>query len=126
MGIDERELMLALADGWRIRAVAAEYTAVGGGSYHWVVRDAEGERRFVTVDDKVRVRSFAADEELAAARYPTYNAYQPQLTAEGRHLGVAGEIVSGGVDSVELVLGGELDHLEQGYAFGSAPDGIVQ
>ncbi len=27
------------------------YTPVGGGSYHWTVRDRDGERRFVTVDD---------------------------------------------------------------------------
>ena len=26
-------------------------SAVGGGSYHWVVRDVDGTRRFVTVDD---------------------------------------------------------------------------
>src|SRR5260370_8682667 len=31
--------------------VALRYAAVGGGSYHWVVDDGQGERRFVTVDD---------------------------------------------------------------------------
>jgi spectinomycin phosphotransferase len=47
----ERDLVHALADGWGIRAAALRYAAVGGGSYHWVVRDDQGERWFVTVDD---------------------------------------------------------------------------
>jgi spectinomycin phosphotransferase len=50
-GVEESELRVALADGWRIDAVTAEYAAVGGGSYHWVVQDSGGQRRFVTVDD---------------------------------------------------------------------------
>lgn len=40
-----------LADGWGFGVAAAEYAPVGGGSYHWVVNDREGTRRFVTVDD---------------------------------------------------------------------------
>lgn len=50
-GITERELGHALADGWGIRAASLRYAAVGGGSYHWAVRDDQGERWFVTVDD---------------------------------------------------------------------------
>ena len=50
-GVTERDLVHALADGWGIRAAALRYAPVGGGSYHWVVRDDQGERRFVTVDD---------------------------------------------------------------------------
>ena len=50
-GITERDVAHALADGWGIRAAALRYAPVGGGSYHWVVRDDQGERRFVTVDD---------------------------------------------------------------------------
>ena len=41
----------ALADGWNFDVEAADYAAVGAGSYHWVVTDVVGERRFVTVDD---------------------------------------------------------------------------
>lgn len=41
----------ALADGWGLGLVAADYAALGAGSYHWVVRDADGARAFVTVDD---------------------------------------------------------------------------
>jgi hypothetical protein len=40
-----------LAEGWGFDADAAEYAPVGGGSYHWVLNDGAGERRFVTVDD---------------------------------------------------------------------------
>ena len=50
-GVGEDELSLALAEGWRIDALAMHYAAVGGGSYHWVVRDGAGQRWFVTVDD---------------------------------------------------------------------------
>ena len=41
----------ALADGWGLDVAAADYAALGAGSYHWFVRDAEGARAFVTVDD---------------------------------------------------------------------------
>jgi spectinomycin phosphotransferase len=40
-----------LADGWWFDVEAADYAPVGGGSYHWVVRDQAGTRGFVTVDD---------------------------------------------------------------------------
>jgi spectinomycin phosphotransferase len=50
-GVGECDLRLALAEGWRIRAASMRYAAVGGGSYHWAVRDDTGERWFVTVDD---------------------------------------------------------------------------
>ena len=50
-GVTERDLAHALADGWGICAAALRYAVVGGGSYHWLVRDDQGERRFVTVDD---------------------------------------------------------------------------
>jgi len=50
-GIGDGEVGRALAEGWRIHAADLRYAAVGGGSYHWVIRDGEGGRRFVTVDD---------------------------------------------------------------------------
>ena len=50
-GIGDGEVGRALAEGWRIHAVDLRYAPVGGGSYHWVVRDGAGGRRFVTVDD---------------------------------------------------------------------------
>jgi hypothetical protein len=45
------ELIAPLADGWGFDVEAADYAAVGGGSYHWVVDDLQGTRAFVTVDD---------------------------------------------------------------------------
>src|SRR5271165_253166 len=50
-GMREGDLRLALADGWRIGAPDLRYVPVGGGSYHWEVRDGAGPRWFVTVDD---------------------------------------------------------------------------
>jgi len=44
-------LTASLADGWGFDVETADYAAVGGGSYHWVVSDAEGMRGFATVDD---------------------------------------------------------------------------
>lgn len=44
-------LIGVLADGWGFDIEDADYAAVGGGSYHWVVNDREGRRGFVTVDD---------------------------------------------------------------------------
>lgn len=45
------ELVGCLSDGWGFDVVAAEYAAVGGGSYHWVVRERDGRHGFVTLDD---------------------------------------------------------------------------
>ena len=44
-------LIESLAEGWSFDVETLDYAAVGGGSYHWVVRDREGRRGFVTVDD---------------------------------------------------------------------------
>lgn len=41
----------ALASGWGLAAQTLRYAPVGGGSYHWTVRDERGEQWFVTVDD---------------------------------------------------------------------------
>ena len=43
-----------VADGWGFDVDSADYAAVGGGSYHWVVRDRKGTRAFVTVDELER------------------------------------------------------------------------
>jgi spectinomycin phosphotransferase len=48
---DVAALAGVLADGWGLDVAAADYAALGAGSYHWFVRDAEGARAFVTVDD---------------------------------------------------------------------------
>ncbi len=48
---DAGQLPALLADGWGFEVETADYAAVGGGSYHWVVRDAADGPAFVTVDD---------------------------------------------------------------------------
>ena len=50
-GLEGRSVIDGLRDGWDFGVEAAEYAAVGGGSYHWVVTDETRLRRFVTVDD---------------------------------------------------------------------------
>jgi spectinomycin phosphotransferase len=50
-GFDASSLVSSLADGWGVDVATADYAAVGGGSYHWVVRDLDGTQSFVTVDD---------------------------------------------------------------------------
>lgn len=40
-----------LTEGWDLDVDSAAYSAVGAGSYHWVVTERDGGRRFVTVDD---------------------------------------------------------------------------
>lgn len=50
-GVTERDLVRALASGWGLASRTLRYVPVGGGSYHWAVRDERGERWFVTVDD---------------------------------------------------------------------------
>jgi spectinomycin phosphotransferase len=50
-GIEDQQVADALAEGWRIEVTSLQYAPVGGGSYHWIVHDRQGETRFVTVDD---------------------------------------------------------------------------
>jgi WD40 repeat protein len=49
----------------------------------------DGER-FVTVEDRVRVRAFATGDELAASRLKTVGRNQAQVSPDARHLGVVG------------------------------------
>jgi spectinomycin phosphotransferase len=50
-GFDASALVDALAEGWGVEVDTAEYAAVGGGSYHWIVHGLDGTHQFVTVDD---------------------------------------------------------------------------
>jgi len=76
-----------LADGWGFDVEAAEYAAVGGGSYHWVVSDREGRRSFVTVDDLDR-KPWLGDTRAAA------------LYGLGRAFDTAVALRDGGLDFV--------------------------
>jgi WD40 repeat protein len=49
----------------------------------------DGER-FVTIDEVVRIRSFATGEVLAAGKYKVFASHQPQVSADGRYLAALG------------------------------------
>src|SRR5215471_10498686 len=65
-GVGDRDLCNLLADGWQIDAAAAEYAPIGGGSYHWVVRDRAGREWFATVDDLDQKRWLGATRDAVA------------------------------------------------------------
>jgi spectinomycin phosphotransferase len=49
--LDQGELAAALAEGWGLDVAGLEPVLVGGGSHHWVARERDGRRHFVTADD---------------------------------------------------------------------------
>ena len=49
--LETEALIDFLADGWGLPVEAVHYAAVGAGSYHWIVNDAEGRCGFATADD---------------------------------------------------------------------------
>lgn len=64
------------------RQVPAHFSTLAG-----FLPDGE---RYVTVEDVVRIRSFATGEELAAGRHKPAGSQQPQISADGRYLGLIG------------------------------------
>lgn len=64
-GLDETDLIRSLSEGWALDVAGAAYSAVGGGSYHWVVTDHGGRRYFITVDDLDERGYLGPDRELA-------------------------------------------------------------
>jgi WD40 repeat protein len=58
--------------------------------FHHVAGFLPDGERFVTIADMVHICTFATGDEQAATRYPSGHAYQPQLSSDGRHLGVIG------------------------------------
>jgi spectinomycin phosphotransferase len=50
-GIDDADLVTTLADAWGFAVTELAYAPVGFGSHHWIVEDATGAKRFVTVDE---------------------------------------------------------------------------
>jgi spectinomycin phosphotransferase len=65
LGLDESDLIRSLNEGWGLEVAGAEYSAVGGGSYHWVVTDHDGRRYFITVDDLDERGYLGPNRELA-------------------------------------------------------------
>jgi hypothetical protein len=50
-GLDDAEVITALAAGWTIDVERTDYLPVGAGSYHWSMVDRDGTAWFVKVDD---------------------------------------------------------------------------
>jgi spectinomycin phosphotransferase/16S rRNA (guanine(1405)-N(7))-methyltransferase len=65
--LPDAALARVLADGWGLGATSIDYRAVGFGSHHWHVVDADGVRRFVTVDD--------LDSKCGSVREPDDSAF---------------------------------------------------
>jgi len=57
--------VMCLAGGWGLDVASVRYAPVGFGSHHWDVRDAAGERYFVTVDD-LDVKGWLGDDRDSA------------------------------------------------------------
>jgi len=70
-GVGYRDLCDVLSDGWQINVAAADYAPVGGGSYHWIVRDRAGRRWFATVDDLDQKRWLGDTRDAVAAGLAT-------------------------------------------------------
>ena len=66
-GFDQAALTIAVADRWRIDVESISYEAVGGGSHHWLLRTADGDYRFLTVDDLGTKPWLGADLDSAFA-----------------------------------------------------------
>jgi spectinomycin phosphotransferase len=56
-GIEEHEIVAALADHWGLSTIQLRYLAVGFDDHHWAATEATGRRRFVTVRMDRRARS---------------------------------------------------------------------
>lgn len=65
VGLEERDLVTALAAGWGMDVMGMEYAPVGFGSYHWLVSDQDGTRHFATADD-LSDKSYLGDTSDAA------------------------------------------------------------
>lgn len=50
-GVSDDALRQALAAHWHLAVTELQYRPVGFGSHHWVVREAAGDSRFLTVDE---------------------------------------------------------------------------
>ena len=83
-GVGDRDLSDAVAHGWQIGVAAAEYAPVGGGSYHWIVRDREGPRWFATVDDLDQKRWLGGTRDAVAEGLATAMEMAVALRHEAR------------------------------------------
>ncbi len=93
------------------RAMPASFRHVAG-----FLSDGE---RFVTVEEQIRIRAFASGDEQAAVRYPAGHATQPQLSPDGRRLGVIGYGSMYVYDTAPLSKSRRLAGTNRGQSFGN-------
>ena len=65
-GLSADALVRVLGDGWGVAVASIDYRAVGWGSHHWEVGDADGGRWFLTVDDLDQKRQSMSEPQGAA------------------------------------------------------------
>jgi spectinomycin phosphotransferase len=83
-GVSDRALGNAVADGWQLDVAAAQYVPVGGGSYHWIVRDRAGRRWFATVDNLDQKRWLGTTRDEVAGGLTTAMELAVALRDEAR------------------------------------------
>jgi spectinomycin phosphotransferase len=111
--LDERDVVDAIATGWGFEPRGLEFLPVGAGSYHWIMTDAQQQRRFVTVDD-LDQKSFLGDDRTAA-----FEGLQAALRTAGALRERAGlEFV---VAPIETSVGARVLRIDQRYAVAVYP-----
>ncbi|AVT34770.1 phosphotransferase [Plantactinospora sp. BC1] len=101
--LPEDLLRAALLRDWGLRVGSLEYRAVGRGSHHWEVTDAEGGRRFVSVDELTTKRLTLTDPlDAAYARLRAALGTARRLREHGRGFVVAPIPTSGGEPLVRV------------------------
>jgi spectinomycin phosphotransferase len=84
--LDRGEFVRLLERRWGLRDVELEHLPVGFGSHHWLARDSQGTRRFVTADDLDATfqRGPDADSSFAALEraFSTTSALRDQVQLE--------------------------------------------
>lgn len=100
--VSEEDLRALLANTWKLQVTALEYVPVGFGSHHWSVRDADGGRWFVNVDE-LAAFPLDTDDPLRSLS----NALSvPRALVDGDHrLTVAPEPTADGAPLAELGTG---------------------
>lgn len=85
-GLDDELLIAALQRGWSLATASLSYLAVGAGSHHWSVVDADDVTWFVTLDDFEERRDDPSESDaevfdrLAAALQTAYALHETGAT----------------------------------------------
>ena len=100
--VSEEDLRALLANTWKLQVTALEYVPVGFGSHHWSVRDADGGRWFVNVDD---LAAFPLDTDSPLRSLRNAFSVPRALVDAGHRITVAPEPATDGAPLAELESG---------------------